>query len=158
VIATASAREVLEDLHLRYVDALDDDHLEAWPELFTDGCSYRVMSAENEAQGLPLAVIRADSRGMLRDRVAALRSTAMYIPRTMRRLVTNVHVLSADERAIAAKARFAVFQTLPDEPTTVFAVGTYHDVAVLDDDGAWRFREKRCVYDGIIPNSLVIPL
>lgn len=157
MISTTSGRDVLEALHLAYIDALDDDNLEAWPELFTPDGQYRITSAENVALGLPLAIIRAESRGMLRDRVNALRSTAMYIPRTVRHLVTNVHVLSMDAGTITAKARFAVFQTLPDEPTTLFATGTYHDV-VEEHDGAWLFRDKLCVHDGLIPNSLVIPL
>ena len=62
-MAGSAAREVLERLYVRYVDALDDDQLEAWPELFTETCLYRVMSAENDRLGLPLAVIRAESRG-----------------------------------------------------------------------------------------------
>jgi 3-phenylpropionate/cinnamic acid dioxygenase small subunit len=156
-MSSARAREVVEDLYLDYVDALDDDRLESWPELFTPACLYRVMSAENAAQGLPLAIIRAESRSMLSDRVNALRSTAMYIPRTVRHLVTNVRVLSVEESTITAKARFAVFQTLPDELTGVFATGVYHDV-IDADDGRWRFRDKLCVHDGLVPNSLVIPL
>jgi 3-phenylpropionate/cinnamic acid dioxygenase small subunit len=156
-MSSARAREVVEDLYLDYVDALDDDRLESWPELFTPACLYRVMSAENAAQGLPLAIIRAESRSMLSDRVNALRSTAMYIPRTVRHLVTNVRVLSVEESTITAKARFAVFQTLPDELTGVFATGVYHDV-IDADEGRWRFRDKLCVHDGLVPNSLVIPL
>jgi 3-phenylpropionate/cinnamic acid dioxygenase small subunit len=156
-MSSACAREVVEELYLDYVDALDDDRLESWPELFTPACLYRVMSAENAAHGLPLAIIRAESRSMLSDRVNALRSTAMYIPRTVRHLVTNVRVLSVEESTITAKARFAVFQTLPDELTGVFATGVYHDV-IDADEGRWRFRDKLCVHDGLVPNSLVIPL
>jgi 3-phenylpropionate/cinnamic acid dioxygenase small subunit len=156
-MSVAAAREVVEELYLDYVDALDDDRLESWPELFTPACLYRVMSAENAAHGFPLAIIRAESRSMLRDRVTALRSTAMYIPRTVRHLVTNVRVQSVEESTITAKARFAVFQTLPDELTGVFATGVYHDIIDVDE-GRWRFRDKLCVHDGLVPNSLVIPL
>jgi 3-phenylpropionate/cinnamic acid dioxygenase small subunit len=156
-MAGSAAREVLERLYVRYVDALDDDQLEAWPELFTETCLYRVTSAENDRLGLPLAVIRAESRGMLRDRVTALRSTAMYIPRTVRHLVTNVDVVDVSETTIRARARFVVFQTLPGEPTQLFVTGVYRDVVDREGEG-WYFRDKLCVYDGLIPNSLVIPL
>jgi len=156
-MSAPGAREAIELLYLDYIDALDEDQLEAWPELFTPDCLYRVTSAENAAQGLPLAVIRAESRAMLRDRVTALRSTAMYIPRTVRHLVTNIRVVAVDGATIVAKARFAVFQTLPDELTSLFATGTYHDV-VMEHEGRWRFHEKLCVHDGLVPNSLVIPL
>ena len=157
MISTATARDVMESLYLDYVDALDDDRLEAWPELFTPTCLYRVVSAENAARDLPLALIRAESRAMLRDRVSALRSTAMYIHRTVRHLVANIRVLEIHGSIITAKARFAVFQTLPDEFTALFATGTYHDV-VEEHQGQWLFRDKLCVHDGLIPNSLVIPL
>src|SRR6202140_4512515 len=66
------------DLNARYVDAIDADRLEAWPDFFLEDGRYRVTTAENVAQGLPLSMIYATSRAMLRDRVAALREANVY--------------------------------------------------------------------------------
>src|SRR5580704_10557894 len=66
------------DLNACYVDAIDADRLEAWPDFFLDDGRYRVTTAENVAQGLPLSMIYTTSRAMLRDRVTALREANVY--------------------------------------------------------------------------------
>ena len=62
----------VEQLLARYVHALDDDRLEDWPGFFSVSGRYRITTAENHAQGLPLCIVQADSQAMMRDRVAAL--------------------------------------------------------------------------------------
>ena len=131
-------------------DLLDEDRLDEWVELFTDDCRYLVISRENVERGLPLAAIRCESKGYLKDRVVAVRETSMYAPRAHR------HVVGA---ALAQpdgtwRASYAVFQTLPDEPTTVFSTGRY--VARLEGD---RFASLDVIYDStLIDNSIVKPL
>jgi integrase len=63
----------VEDLNARYAQAIDDDKLEAWPDFFIEQGRYRVTTAENFERGLPLGMIYATSRAMLRDRVRSLR-------------------------------------------------------------------------------------
>jgi 3-phenylpropionate/cinnamic acid dioxygenase small subunit len=63
----------LEQLFTEYVHCLDADELERWPDFFTEDCFYRITSAENYDAGLPLGLIYATSRNMLKDRVSALR-------------------------------------------------------------------------------------
>src|SRR5262245_23088929 len=47
----------VEDLNACYVQAIDDDKLEAWPDFFIEHGCYRVTTAENFERGLPLAMI-----------------------------------------------------------------------------------------------------
>ena len=68
----------VQDLNARYVQAIDDNQLEAWPDFFTEDCRYRVTTAENLERGLPLGLIYATSRAMLRDRVRSLRDANVY--------------------------------------------------------------------------------
>src|SRR6516162_6321075 len=68
----------VQEINARYVEAIDDDRLEAWPDFFTEDGRYRITTAENVAQGLPLSLIYATSRAMLRDRVRALREANVY--------------------------------------------------------------------------------
>ena len=68
----------IADLNARYVDAIDSDRLETWPEFFLDDARYRITTAENAEQDLPLAMIYTTSRAMLRDRVKALREANVY--------------------------------------------------------------------------------
>ena len=65
--------ERVAQLNAEYARAIDDDRLESWPDLFTDPCVYKITSADNHRRGLPVGLVYADSRGMLKDRVTALR-------------------------------------------------------------------------------------
>src|SRR5258706_14021282 len=60
------------DLNARYADAIDADRLEAWPDFFLDDGRYRITTAENVMQGLPLTIMFAASQAILRVRVMAL--------------------------------------------------------------------------------------
>ena len=79
----------LVQLNADYARAIDDDRLEAWPEFFDDPCLYTITSADNHRRGLPAGLIYADSRGMLRDRVMALRKANIYEAQTYRHLVVH---------------------------------------------------------------------
>ena len=76
----------LEALYTDYVHCLDADELERWPDFFTEDCFYRVTSAENYEAGMPLGLILATSRNMLKDRVSALREANIYEPQRYRHL------------------------------------------------------------------------
>ena len=78
----------VEDLNARYALAIDGDDLEAWPEFFTEHGRYRITTAENVERGLPLGLVHATSRAMLRDRVRSLRDANVYEAQRYR------HVLS----------------------------------------------------------------
>jgi anthranilate 1,2-dioxygenase small subunit len=54
-------------LHDRYIRIIDDDRLEEWPGLFTQGGVYEVTTRENHARGLPLALMSCHGRGMMLD-------------------------------------------------------------------------------------------
>ncbi|MCA9771716.1 MAG: aromatic-ring-hydroxylating dioxygenase subunit beta [Myxococcales bacterium] len=151
------AREAIQDLYDFYVDALDGGEWERWPELFTEVCRYEVVPRENFDRGLPLALIRCESRAMLRDRVQALRRTSMYAPHYLRHVVSHPRV-RADGDHWRVRANVAVFQTRVDAPTEILAVGRYEDLVVREGD-RFLFRERICVLDSeLVPNSLVVPI
>ncbi len=139
-----------DDLFAAHGDLLDEDRLDEWTELFTDDCVYLVIPRENVERGLPLAAIRCESRGYLKDRVVAVRETSMYAPRSQRHVIGTARK-QADG---ALTASYAVFQTLADEPTKVFSTGRY--LARVADG---LFAELRCMYDSaLVDNSIVKPL
>ena len=57
-----------------YVACIDADELERWPDFFTEQCNYKVIPRENADAGLPVSVMFCDSKGMLKDRIVALRN------------------------------------------------------------------------------------
>jgi 3-phenylpropionate/cinnamic acid dioxygenase small subunit len=151
-------RARLADLYCAYDDALNDGEFERWPELFADACVYKVIPRENHEQGLPVALIYCESRDMLVDRVVALRETALYAPRIVRRITSAVCVRAIEQDGLRLTANFAVFQTMLDQPSEVFLCGRYLD-RVVDDGGVLRFVERLCIYDStIVPTSLVYPI
>lgn len=82
----------LEQLFTDYVQCLDSDELERWPDFFTEDCFYRITSAENYEASLPLGLIYATSRNMLKDRVSALREANIYEPQRYRHLVSSIKI------------------------------------------------------------------
>lgn len=149
----------LDDLNARYGEALDDGPLEDWPELFTEQCLYLIIPRENEERGLQLAIMRCESRDMLKDRVTAVRETMMYEPRYLRHHITNARILTQEGDSMSAVANFTVIEVLPEELPRILITGRYRDQLRREADGAWRFVERRCVYDStLVPNSIIYPV
>lgn len=151
----------VQELFERYADTLDRGEFDAWPDCFTEECLYLVIPRENYERDLPLAAVRCESRGMLRDRVTAIRSTMMYQPRYVRHLVSGARVLEAplaSGGALRARANYCVFETVVDDETRILQTGRY-EADLAREGGELRFRELACVFDSVIvPNSLVYPI
>ena len=93
-----SVQRRVERLIAHYVEVIDQDRLEEWPELFAETCRYLVTSAESYEEKLPHGVIYADSRAMLRDRVSALRDANIYEAQRYRHVVGPIWVEPAQVR------------------------------------------------------------
>ena len=99
-----------------------------------------------------------ESRDMLIDRVVAIRETALYAPRTVRRFTSAIRLRAIADDGLRLTANFAALQTMQDQPSELFLCGRYQD-RVVDDAGVLRFAERLCIYDStIVPTSLVYPL
>ena len=148
----------VEDLLNEYAQCLDEDRLEEWPEFFTDTAVYKIISRANVEQKHPLATMSCDSKGMMKDRVVAIRNASVYSQRYLRHLVSNVRVVGQEDGAHLVQANYVVLQTLQDEETQIFNTGKYADKIVFVD-GKPKFREKIVIYDTtLIPSLLVIPI
>src|SRR5260370_39824924 len=80
-------RLALGDLNAAYADCIDDDRLEEWPDFFVENCRYLITSRESHAVGLRHGVIYCASRGMLLDRVMAMRRAHIFQPHPHRHIV-----------------------------------------------------------------------
>jgi 3-phenylpropionate/cinnamic acid dioxygenase small subunit len=156
---TIELRLRIQDLNARYAQAIDDNKLEAWPDFFTENGRYRVTTAENFERGLPLGMIHATSRAMLRDRVRSLRDANVYEAQRYRHLLGAPLVTHGTEGMVEAQTSFMVARTMHSGEITLFATGRYHDRIVLDDGGEARFAEKLVILDSrLIDTLLAIPL
>jgi len=157
-LAAVERRLELEQLYTDYVHCLDADELERWPDFFTEDCFYRVTSAENWEAGMPLGLIHATSRNMLKDRVSALREANIYEPQRYRHLVGPIRALGEGPAGLEVEANFLVVRTMQDGEMTMFAAGRYVDELRRDGD-AWKFASRNVVLDSRrIDTLLAIPL
>jgi 3-phenylpropionate/cinnamic acid dioxygenase small subunit len=147
----------VEDLNTRYAEAIDEDRLEAWPDFFSaDGC-YLVTTAENVAQGLPLGIMSATSRAMLRDRIRALRQANVYEAQRYRHVLGTPRI-HEENGSLRARTSFMVARIMHTGETMLFATGCYEDRIILDGAGA-QFAEKTVILDSrVIDTLLAIPL
>ena len=157
-LAALARRIELEDLYTAYAACLDSDALEAWPEFFAEECHYRITSAENYEGGMPLGIIYATSKNMLKDRVSALRDANIYEPQRYRHLIAGISIGRDESEALDLSANFLVVRTMQDGEMTLFAAGRYLDRVVRREAG-WKFARKLVVLDSRrIDTLLAIPL
>jgi 3-phenylpropionate/cinnamic acid dioxygenase small subunit len=150
--------ERVSRLNADYARAIDDDRLEDWPEFFTEPCLYTITSADNHRRGMPAGIIYADSKGMLKDRVAALREANVYERQSYRHVVGLPAILGERDGAVRAETPFLVVRIMRDGTMALFATGRYLD-ALVEEAGALRFRERVVVCDSSrIDTLLAIPL
>jgi anthranilate 1,2-dioxygenase small subunit len=148
---------LIENLHARYAHALDADRLEDWPLFFTENGTYRITTAENEARGLPLPVLYAEGRPMLRDRVASLRHANIYEPQRYRHMVCAVVVERLSETTIKSFSNFLVVRIMENGEALLFASGRYVDRIALAPEP--RYEERVVVCDSRrFDTLLAIPL
>jgi 3-phenylpropionate/cinnamic acid dioxygenase small subunit len=148
----------VENLLARYAHALDDGRLEEWPEFFLEQGCYRITTAENHERDLPLSIIYADSRAMLRDRVSALRHANIYEAQRYRHSVSSVLVERIDPALVRATSNFLVVRIMRTGESMLFATGRYLDRIRIDTSGAC-FEERIVVLDSrAIDTLLAIPI
>ena len=153
----ARLRAEVRDFNDDYASALDDVDLDRWAGLFTEDCHYRVVSLENYKQGLPLSTLQCRGIGSVRDRIAAIRQTAVFEPRTLRHIVSSVRAGGAGDE-LSAQASFAIFESLSDREPHILMVGRYIDKLVRQG-GRLLLRERVCVYDNYrVRTSLIYPV
>jgi 3-phenylpropionate/cinnamic acid dioxygenase small subunit len=148
----------IADLNARYADEIDADRLEVWPDFFSDDGLYRITTAENVAQGLPLSLVYATSRAMLRDRVTALREANVYEAQRYRHVIGTPLITAAESGCVRARTSFMTVRIMRTGDTLLFATGCYEDRVAFGPDGA-RFTEKTVILDSRqIDTLLAIPL
>jgi 3-phenylpropionate/cinnamic acid dioxygenase small subunit len=156
--APLELRRRLADLYAAYDEALDEQEWERWPEFFTENAVYKVLPRENFAAGLPGAMVFCESRAMLADRVVALREALVFAPRLIRRVTGAPCLREIGSQGMRLGSSFALFQTMLNEPSSVFLCGRIYD-RVVEDAGDLRFAERIVVTDATnVPLSLIYPI
>lgn len=136
----------VDSLNAAYGLSLDDGRLEEWPDFFVDDCLYQVIARENVDNGLPAAVMYCDSKGMLVDRVVALRRANVFPEHFSRHLISRAMITGVNGETVTAQANYAVLQTRNDGETRIYNAGKYIDRLIVEE-GAMKLVSRTCVYD-----------
>jgi anthranilate 1,2-dioxygenase small subunit len=148
----------IENLLADYADCIDDDRLEAWPDFFVDDCRYLITDRESHQAGLRHGVIYCASRGMLMDRITAMRRVLVYEPHRYRHILAPARIDKVENGVAEARSNFLAARIMHDGETSLFATGRYLD-RIDVSRSPFRFIERLVILDSQkIDTLLVIPL
>lgn len=163
--ATPTTREVdprtqaqVRDFYARYAECVCDDDLEAWPDFFVADCLYQIIPRINHDRGLPVALVLAESRGGIVDRLTAIRNTMVFAPRYVSHTVSSVRIVDEQDGELRTRSMLTVHQTIVDQPTRLLLAGRTFD-RVRFEHGQPRFVERVVVCDTeSLPSTIIYPV
>lgn len=126
--------EQINTFNSNYARSIDEDQLEIWPEYFIEKCFYKITTAENISQKLPAGLMYADSKGMLIDRVTALREANIYERQRYRHIISYALINSQDGKFCESESAFMVSRIMRGGPSELFITGKYIDTFLKDGD------------------------
>ena len=155
---TTPVYEKIERLLRDYCHALDDGEVDRWTSFFQDDATYQITTRENREAGYPLGIVLCEGRGMMEDRIKALKTANIFESHTYCHITGALDVREELEGRYTVRSNFVVYRTMYSGETQVFATGKYLDV--VDASGAEaRFAERVVVIDSrCIDTLLVYPL
>ncbi|HEV2300656.1 MAG TPA: aromatic-ring-hydroxylating dioxygenase subunit beta [Stellaceae bacterium] len=151
----AELRARIEDFLGALAAAVDDGEVERWPLFFTEDGFYQIIPREGFEAGHPLGIMTCAGRGMMQDRVAALREANIYEPHTYCHLLSRPLLERAAEAEVAARTNFALYRTLQGRASELFAAGKYHDRIVVEG-GELRLKSRRAVLESRRVDILIV--
>ncbi len=148
----------VHELIAAYAECIDEDRLEEWPDFFVEKCHYLITSRHSHEAGYRHGVVYAASRGMLKDRVLALRRANIFEPHRYRHIVGPIRVGEIKGGVAEVRSNFIAVRIMHDGEMSLFAAGRYLDqIDVLAEP--YRFIERLVILDSQkIDTLLVIPL
>ena len=157
-MAGAITLERIHALQAAYIRCIDNNALEAWPDFFLEQCLYKVTTAENHRLGFEAGIIYADSKGMLIDRVQALRQANIYEKQSYRHILGLPHIVRNGGAEAESETPFLVVRIMHDGQSDVFATGVYIDTVRMDGNDL-KFASRVVVCDSSrIDTLMALPL
>jgi anthranilate 1,2-dioxygenase small subunit len=145
-------------LQAAYIRCIDTNALEAWPHFFLDQCLYKVTTSENHRLGFEAGIIYADTKGMLIDRVQALRQANIYEQQSYRHILGLPNIVKNGGAEAETETPFLVVRIMHDGQSDVFATGIYLDTVRLAGDDL-KFASRVVVCDSSRVDTLMaLPL
>jgi anthranilate 1,2-dioxygenase small subunit len=150
-----SLQERVADLLERYAHTLDDGRVDDWSAFFDEKATYQVTTRENVEAGMPLGIILCVGRGMLNDRIKALKEANIFESHTHRHVLGRPLITLRDDGTYSVRSSFVVYRTMYTGKTDIFATGVYDDV-ITADAGPMRFLRRQVVLDSRAVDTLMV--
>lgn len=141
-----------------YAYRLDDGRIDEWTGFFTADATYQITTRENFEAGYPIGIMLCKGKGMMEDRVLALKTANVFEPHTYCHIVGRPDLGQASPGVLTARSNFIVYRTMEDGEAVLFATGKYLDRIVFEA-GAPKFSERKVILDSRrIDVLLVFPI
>ena len=151
----SETRQRIEDFLLDCAWTIDEDDLEAWPGYFARDGRYRITTRDNEERGLPVGIMLCEGRGMLEDRVLALRTANIFEPHRYRHILGRPRLRESKDGLVRSDSSFIVMRTMQDGRMDLFAAGNYRDLLRIED-GQVVFQERAAVLESRRVDVLIV--
>lgn len=142
-----------------YTQSIDDDRLEEWPELFEEDGRYIVNPRENRDLGLDGGYwMYYTSRGMMRDRVTALRHINVFNKHYYRHILGVPFIVGEDNGVVTARTNYMLVSANFEGKGRLLSAGEYIDQFKLID-GTATFIDKEVIPDNFhTPGAIIAPI
>jgi len=151
-------RDRVETLYADYGHCIDDGEIERWPEHFTEGGFYQVITRESYQEDRPIGIMHCEGQGMMRDRVRAMREANIFEPHRYTHVTERPRFAGREGARVEGRANFFVTRTMQSGEMTLFACGKYLDVIEIGV-ATPRFVSRRVVLESRrVDVLLVYPL
>ena len=127
----AKERVRIHDFLQDYAHAIDDGELEHWPNFFAPDGTYKIITRENYEAGLPLGILYCEGRGMMSDRIVAMREANIFEPHAYCHLLSQPRLQTGANDDIKARSNFLVIRVMQNGDTETFATGKYLDTIAM---------------------------
>jgi anthranilate 1,2-dioxygenase small subunit len=151
-------RPQIENFLTGYCHRLDDGEADDWPTLFTIDGSYEITTRENVAAKHPIGIMLCEGRGMMADRILAMKTANIFESHVYCHVIGRPEILGAEAEVFDVRSNFIIHRTMYDGRSDLFATGKYLDL-ISFASGAPLFKRRQVVLDSRrIDTLLVMPL
>lgn len=149
----------LTQFYQTYATVVDQANWQAWLDMFTEDCVYKVQARENYDRNLPMAALSLIGKNMLKDRIYGITETIFHDPYRQLHMVSSPLIISeSGTGVIESQANYTIYRTKNDGIAEIYNVGRYIDRLRITDDGI-QIESRLCIFDNeMILNSLIYPI
>lgn len=155
---STAERQALQDFVADLAFCIDDGSYDRIPQFFAEEMLYLVIPRREYDLGRKVGFMRCESRGMLEDRLAAMRNGNIYEPHQYRHVLGSVLVDESANGTVHMRTSFVLVRTSQEGVADIFASGKYLDEIRVQEDRLQIKRRIAVLDSHRIDTLLVLPV